>query len=219
MTDTRDLSRADATRARLLDAAITAFAEKGFHGTTTREIAAAAGMSPAALYVHHQSKEEMLYLISRAGHEHTLALIREAIRADPDPDPVAALRRVIRAFAVNHASGHTAARVINYELAALTPEHFAEIRQIRQRTEKEIRDLVERGLAAGVFDTPDPHIATIALISLGIDIARWYHDGGRWKPEDLAERYSEIGLRMVGARPSRRQVRTPQRRNVGRGQT
>ena len=31
-----DLSRADATRARLLEAAITAFAEKGFHGTTTR---------------------------------------------------------------------------------------------------------------------------------------------------------------------------------------
>jgi AcrR family transcriptional regulator len=210
MTDTHDLSRADATRARLLDAAITAFAEKGFHGTTTREIAGAAGMSSAALYVHHQSKEEMLYLISRAGHEHTLALIKEAIGADSDQDPVAALRRVIQAFTENHASGHTAARVINYELAALTPEHFAEIRKIRQRTEQEIRALVQRGVAAGVFDAPDPHIATVALISLGIDIARWYHDGGRWKPEDLAERYAEIGLRIVGAR------RTGRRRSVGK---
>jgi AcrR family transcriptional regulator len=41
--------RAEATRARLVEAAIAAFAEKGFHGTTTRDIAAAAGMSPAAL--------------------------------------------------------------------------------------------------------------------------------------------------------------------------
>jgi hypothetical protein len=61
-----------------------------------------------------------------------------------------------------------------------------------------------------VFDAPDPHIATVALISLGIDIARWYHDGGRWKPEDLAERYAEIGLRIVGAR------RTGRRRSVGK---
>jgi AcrR family transcriptional regulator len=207
MTDNRDLSRADATRARLLDAAVTAFAQKGFHGTTTREIASAAGMSPAALYVHHQSKEEMLYLISRAGHEHTLRLVREAIRADPDPDPVQALRRVIRAFAVNHASEHTAARVINYEMAALTAEHFAEIRKIRQRTEREIREVVERGVAAGVFDIPDPQIATVALISLGIDIARWYHDGGRWTPEQIAEHYSEIGLRIVGARTATRRRR------------
>ena len=71
MTDTSDLPRADATRARLLDAATAAFAEKGFHGTTTRDIATAAGMSSAALYVHHKSKEELLYLISRTGATRT----------------------------------------------------------------------------------------------------------------------------------------------------
>ena len=54
------------------------FAAKGFHGTTTRDIASGAGMSPAALYVHHRSKEEMLYGISRAGHDRTLALVQEA---------------------------------------------------------------------------------------------------------------------------------------------
>ena len=56
-------------RTRLLAAAVDAFADRGFHGTTTRDIAAAAGMSPAALYVHHRSKEELLYLIAVAGHQ------------------------------------------------------------------------------------------------------------------------------------------------------
>ena len=51
--------RGEATRARLVEAAIAAFAEKGFHGTTTRDIAAAAGMTPAALYVHHRSSEDL----------------------------------------------------------------------------------------------------------------------------------------------------------------
>ena len=85
MTAQPDLSRADATRARLLEAAVIAFAEKGFHATTTRDIASAAGMSPAALYVHHKSKEELLYLISKDGHEHVLRLIREAIASSTRP--------------------------------------------------------------------------------------------------------------------------------------
>jgi AcrR family transcriptional regulator len=198
MTDTSDLTRADATRARLLDAAIAAFAEKGFHGTTTRDVAAAAGMSPAALYVHHRSKEELLYLISRSGHEHTLEMVQDAIASSDDP--ATALRKVIHDFAVHHARGHTSARIVNYELAALTPEHFAEIRDLRRQIEGAIRELVERGVAAGVFDTPDPRMAGVALLSLGIDIARWYREEGRWSPEDIGDHYAEMALRMVGAR-------------------
>ena len=60
-------ARTDA-RDRLLEAAVDSFAARGFHGTTTRDIAAAAGMSPAALYVHHRSKEDLLHLIARTGH-------------------------------------------------------------------------------------------------------------------------------------------------------
>jgi AcrR family transcriptional regulator len=198
MTDTSDLTRADATRARLFDAAIAAFAEKGFHGTTTRDVAAAAGMSPAALYVHHRSKEELLYLISRSGHEHTLAMVQDVIASSDDP--ATALRKVIHDFVVHHARDHTSARIVNYELAALTPEHFAEIRDLRRRIEGAIRELVERGVAAGVFDTPDPRMAGVALLSLGIDIARWYREEGRWSPEDIGDHYADMALRMVGAR-------------------
>lgn len=199
MTDTSDLPRADATRARLLEAAVAAFAEKGFHGTTTRDIAAAAGMSSAALYVHHKSKEELLYLISRSGHEATLRMIRKAIAASDDP--VTALRTVVHDFAVDHARGHTTARIVNYELGGLTPGHFAEIREIRHTIEQEVRELVERGVTAGVFDTPDPRMTSAALLSLGIDIARWYRDGGRWSPEDIGDYYATMALRIVGALP------------------
>lgn len=198
MTEATAASRADATRARLMDAAITAFAEKGFHGTTTRDIAAAAGMSPAALYVHHRSKEELLYLISRSGHERALAIVRKGIASSDLP--AAQLRRVVRDFAVDHARGHTGARVVNYELAALSPEHLADIRAIRQQIDQEMRELVEAGVANGAFDTPDPRMAAVALLSLGIDIARWYRDEGGWTPEDIADRYAEMALRIVGAR-------------------
>ena len=54
-------------RERLLEAAVEAFAEKGFTATTTRDIASRAGMSPAAVYVHHDTKENLLFTVSVEG--------------------------------------------------------------------------------------------------------------------------------------------------------
>ncbi|WP_027863048.1 TetR/AcrR family transcriptional regulator [Marmoricola sp. URHB0036] len=196
MTEATESARADVSRARLLLAATDAFAEKGFHGTTTRDIAAAAGMSPAALYVHHRSKEELLYLISRQGHETTLAMVRAATEAGAPA--CEALRSWMHDFCLHHARNHTSARIVNYELAALSEEHYAEIRGLRRQIEHLTRGLVEHGVRQGCFASPDPSMSAAALLSLGIDLARWYREGGRWTPEQVAEEYAEIGLRLVG---------------------
>lgn len=184
-------------RSRLLAAAVESFAAKGFHGTTTRDIAAGAQMSPAALYVHHRSKEELLHQISRAGHEQTLALVQVAVASARAPRDQ--LLAVVRAFVVYHAEDHTGARVVNYELAALSPEHLEEIASIRRRIESEMRGVVERGVADGVFETAHPRMTALALLSLGIDVARWYRDEGEWSPEQIADHYCELALRVVGA--------------------
>jgi len=188
---------AGAARSRLVAAAIDSFARKGFHGTTTRDIASAAGMSPAALYVHYRSKEEMLYVISREGHDRTLAIVKEGSASSDDPG--GQLRAIVHAFVVHHADGHTRARIVNYELAALAPDHLEEITGIRRQIEAEVRAVVERGVAAGVFTTRNPRMTALALLSLGIDVARWYRDEGAWTPEQIAEHYCELAMRLVGA--------------------
>jgi AcrR family transcriptional regulator len=184
-------------RARLVAAAVESFAVKGFHGTTTRDIASAAGMSPAALYVHHRSKEDLLHLISRAGHDRTLALVRDAVASSDSPREQ--LVALVRAFVVHHAEGHTSARIVNYELAALSPEHLEEIVDVRRAIEQEMRGVVERGVASGEFDSPDAQMTALALLSLGIDVARWYRDEGAWTPAQIADHYADLALRMVGA--------------------
>jgi AcrR family transcriptional regulator len=183
-------------RARLLAAAIEAFSAKGFHGTTTRDIAAAAGMSPAALYVHHRSKEELLHLISREGHDRTLSLCEAAVAAGGSS--VEQLDRLIEDFVRHHAVNHTSARIVNYEMAALTEEHQAEIAELRRRIDRVVRDLLERGAAAGDFSTSDPAMTASALLSLGIDVARWYRDDRGWTPDDVAAHYVELARRMAG---------------------
>ena len=190
--------RGDLTRARLLDAAVEAFGAKGFHGTTTRDIAAAAGMSPAAVYVHHRSKEELLHVISRNGHQTTLDLVRRAAHGDGSPSE--RLAAIARDFGRHHAHGHTWARIVNYELEALSPAHREEIRALRIAIEQEVREVIEDGMAVGDFDVPDVSMATTAVLSLGIDIARWYRDDGRWSPDDVGDHMAVLALRLVGSR-------------------
>jgi AcrR family transcriptional regulator len=53
-------SKRDKTHARLLEAAVTVFAEAGITGATTREIARVAGVNEVTLFRHFQSKEQLL---------------------------------------------------------------------------------------------------------------------------------------------------------------
>lgn len=184
-------------RTRLARAAIDAFATRGFHGTTTRDISTAAGMSPAALYVHHRSKEELLFELAHVGHVRVLELVRGSVARSEDP--VTQLGDLVEDFVRDHAVAHTGARVINYELAALSEEHRAEILAVRHDIDVVLRDVVESGVETGAFTTPDPHMTSLAILSLGIDVARWYRDEGSWTPDQVAAHYRLLALRMVGA--------------------
>jgi len=197
MSQLTDADDGTDARSRLVAAAVESFAAKGFRGTTTRDIASAAGMSPAALYVHYRSKEDLLYLISRAGHEDTLALVKDAVASSDDEREQ--LLAVVRSFTIHHARGHTSARVVNYELAALSPEHVREIAGIRHAIEQEMKHVVGSGVESGAFRTSNPRMAAVSLLSLGVDVARWYRDEGEWSPEEIADYYCEVALRIVGA--------------------
>jgi AcrR family transcriptional regulator len=66
-------------RRQLVDAAVGLFVRKGFHATTTREIAQAVGWSVGALYQYIKTKEDILYLVCEAIHADMEAALRERI--------------------------------------------------------------------------------------------------------------------------------------------
>ncbi|MCF6094076.1 TetR/AcrR family transcriptional regulator [Microaerobacter geothermalis] len=66
-------------RNQMIRAAVRLFAEKGFHKTTTREIAKAAGFSIGTLYEYIETKEDVLYLVCEAIHKEVEERLREAI--------------------------------------------------------------------------------------------------------------------------------------------
>ncbi|OEJ38282.1 TetR family transcriptional regulator [Streptomyces agglomeratus] len=183
---------------KLLVAAVEAFAERGYHATTTRDIAGRAGMSPAALYIHYKTKEELLHRISRIGHDKALEILQAASQA-----PGTAAERLdgaVRSFVRWHAERHTTARVVQYELDALSDEHRSEIVELRRRTDAAVRRILNDGVEAGEFDVPDVPGTTLAVLSLCIDVARWFNAQGRRTPDEVGELYADLVLRMVAAK-------------------
>src|SRR3954463_11115873 len=86
----------------LLLSALDAFLTRGYHAATTREIAERAGMSPAAVYTHWKAKSDLLFEISRIGHQAVLDVVERALEQASD-DPVERVRAFVSAFATWHA--------------------------------------------------------------------------------------------------------------------
>ncbi|MGH3251759.1 MAG: TetR/AcrR family transcriptional regulator [Trebonia sp.] len=181
---------------RLLTSAVRCFAANGYHATTTRDIATGVGLSPAALYVHFPSKELVLFEIMRAGHERALAHIKDPA-FEAGGNAADRLASMISRYTAWHARHHVAARVCQYELAGVTPEHYDEIIRIRHLTNAVFRDAIERGIAEGTFAPVDVNRLVRGMLSLSIDIVRWYRLDGPDSPEQLGDFYAGLALKMV----------------------
>ena len=185
---------------RLLTSAVRCFAKNGYHATTTRDICVGVGLSPAALYVHFETKELVLFEIMRAGHEQALVHVQdEAVLAAVNSAD--RLRAIISRYTAWHGRHHVAARVCQFELAALTAEHYEEILDLRHRTNEFFRDAVTRGVADGSFAPVDVKRVTRAMLSLSIDLVRWYRLDGSDSPEQLGEFYADLALKLVEHTP------------------
>lgn len=182
---------------RLMLAAVQSFANVGFHATTTRDIATAAGMSPAALYVHFPSKAALLFEISRSGHEQALAEVLAVTSGDDDP--ATKMRALVENFVAWHARECKVARVVQYEMEALPEREYQIVAGLRRRIEQAVRSVIADGVRAGVFNVPDPKTAARAVLSLGVDVARWYSSRVRKTPRALGREYADLVARMLGA--------------------
>jgi AcrR family transcriptional regulator len=186
----------------LLLAALDAFLARGFHAATTREIGERAGMSAAAVYTHWRAKHDLLFEISRIGHRAVLDEVERALEEASD-DPVERVHAFVSAFATWHAENHALARVIQYEFKKLPPGQFRRIVKIRDRFEELMRQELARGIDAGVFDVADLEGTTLAVLSMCIDLARWYEPAPEHNsPEAVGELYAGLVMRMLRPEPA-----------------
>jgi AcrR family transcriptional regulator len=180
---------------RLLIAGVEMFSKVGFHATTTRDLAQRAGMSAAALYIHYRSKGELLGAIMIASHQRVIDELERALVTGDNP--LDRFRALARAFVRWHAEHTAVGRIGVHDLGGVPEEQFREVRQLRRRIaelfERELRDGTERGLLVA----EDVRYCAIAVISLGLDLTRWYSPARHLAPEALADLYADMAIRMV----------------------
>ncbi|MGV0794988.1 TetR/AcrR family transcriptional regulator [Mycolicibacterium sp. XJ1819] len=184
-----------AAAARIRRAAVEAFAESGYGGSSTRDIGKRIEMSGSAIYPHYKNKEQLLFEISLDGHRGALQAVRSA--DDPAAEPVERLRAVVSAFTRWQATERQLARVVQYELHALTPEHFRVIATLRRDTTAVIEAIVRAGLASGAFTAANPDTVVLAISSLCVDVCRWFPTARFSDVEKLAREYGDIAVKLV----------------------
>ncbi|WHU48469.1 TetR/AcrR family transcriptional regulator [Gordonia sp. L191] len=185
---------------RIRAAAIASFAEFGYAGTSTRQITARLGMSAAAMYPHFRSKEELLYSIALEGHQ----AVNDAMRAADEPSAPYPdrLRAVVAAFAEWQARHHQLAKVVQYEMRALRPEHFRAIADLRHETTAMLTTIITAGVQAGEFLADDADDVILAISSLCVDVCRWFPSRTHRDPVRLGVAYARMASRMVRAEES-----------------
>ncbi|WP_068274178.1 TetR/AcrR family transcriptional regulator [Aldersonia kunmingensis] len=182
----------------ILEAALDTFYERGFHGTSVREIARRVGVTVPALYYHHDNKEGLLIALIEISTGNVLARAHAA-DAEGGDDPVARLSNVIEAIVLRMT---TRARLaaIESEARYLGPENRERNRVVRKGIEQLVRRIIEDGVRTGVFDVDDAAETTRALLGMCQSIPRWYHAEGTLRPEEVALKYAAIALQTVGAK-------------------
>jgi AcrR family transcriptional regulator len=173
-------------RAAVIDAALRVFGEGSYGGTTTADIARAAGVSEPILYRHFGCKRDLYFACLDEMWKRLRETVEQIVAEEPDPRewPFA----MPRAIAVLHGKGVHPNQLWIQALskAGEDPELRRYVRKHMREVHDFVADLYRRTQAAGAMPA-DLDANAEAWIGLGIGLLRSVQDrlGGLLTPDDF----------------------------------
>ncbi|MBF0233066.1 MAG: TetR/AcrR family transcriptional regulator [Desulfamplus sp.] len=164
-------------RRQIVDATVHLFVEHGYHKTTTRMIAKAAGFSIGSLYEYVGCKEDVLYLVCEAIHGEVQRAVEEALSRSKDGKST--LAEVIREYfhVCDQMNDHI---LLMYQVSQFLPEQW-KLKALEN--ELRITDIFINALLrlSGKGDIPEIDSRTASLVGHNISVLgqmwafrRWY---------------------------------------------
>lgn len=168
------------------------FARKGITPTTTREIAAAAGLRQPSLFHWFANKDAIVEALLELSIAPTLAHAERCFARDER-----ASLRLYRVLAFDARELCAAP----YDLSAiwLAPEararRFERFWRLRERLFELIHMLIALGVRAGEFRVAEPLLAAKLLFGMDEGVLSWFDRAGAWSPEQVGDALAEFALR------------------------
>lgn len=180
-SNVKDPERVKSRRAQIVQAAVRLFIDKGFHRTTTREIARESGLSNGAVYEYVKSKEDILYLVCRHIHSE----MEQGLLANvPDmADGATRLECAIRAFLDVMQAMQEEVLLIYQESKSLPRPFLSAVLAKESDIANVFEDLLRQGMADGTLDG-DP--SSIHLLAHQIIVSGQMWAFRRWALQNIS---------------------------------
>jgi AcrR family transcriptional regulator len=194
---TTAVRRGPETRDAIHQAAIELFARLGYHATSMRAIASAAGIRPAAIYHWYPSKEAILVELQ----DDFMARLTERVLAATEryDRPALRLAAAVREHVVFHGLHTRAAFVTDSEIRALTEGPRLALIGKRDDYQAMFGAMIRDGIRDGSLRVTDASIATYAILLQCTGVALWFDADGPLNLDQVAELHVELVLGSVGA--------------------
>jgi len=201
-------------RDEILAAGVALFADKGYSRVSIRELAQRAGCSTANLYHHFASKYDIFVSLIEGAMERHNAGLEEALERHHDAD--GQLRHVLRAHLVVHMT-QPEVRLLREDFHPIAGAELQRFIRGRDRYERGVRRIVERGNREGVLSVADPAVAVRAAMAACTAVDRWFTPDGPLSVDEVADRTADFLLAGFGATPSAPAATGAARRGTGAG--
>lgn len=198
MADAAPPARAHTSEA-IDEAAVELFAERGYHATTMREIAAAVDVQPAAIYHWYSSKEAILVHLQDSFMERLTAAVVRA--ADRHRRPALRLAALVREHVVFHGLHARAAFVTDSEIRALSEPARQRLIAQRDLYQQRFAETIRDGIRDGSLRSSNARVATYAILLQCTGVALWFDPAGSLGIEEVAELHVELVLGSLQASP------------------
>jgi TetR/AcrR family transcriptional regulator, fatty acid metabolism regulator protein len=181
-------------REKIIAAAAKFFGEKGYHNTTTAEVAEAAGVAAGTIYIYFSSKEDLLVAVFEEFLEKHMLRLREGV--DKEVGPEARLRRLIVLGLALMEENPDSARIFLSQLRQSTTM----IKMVAKRSSRAYRGIIEsildEGIRAGLFRPMDTHaVAAMVFGAFQNLVLDWVADDCSYRLTGLAEEATTYILR------------------------
>ena len=179
-------------REELLRASARLFREKGFDGTTIRDISTAAGMHSGSPFYHFKTKQDILVAVMEQGLGEGLRGLEEAMATPGSAEQK--FTRMIRAqIGTILEDGNDFIPVLLYDWRSLTPENRRRIVELKDRYDALWQQVIDELKRDGHMPG-DPQLVRLLILGAVNWTGTWYRTGGRLSLDDVAEGAARLFL-------------------------